>query len=88
MRYFSPLFGGKWYSSLVKKKNFSLHSLKPKGLFESEKGIGAKVGKKVGFFNVFCSSHFFANVITLMANNKEKGRLADWLTDKQEEEEK
>lgn len=42
------------------------------------------MGKKVGFFNVFCSSHFFANVITLMANNKEKGRLAD----KQEEEEK
>ena len=46
------------------------------------------MGKKVGFFNVFCSSHFFANVITLMANNKEKGRLADWLADKQEEEEK
>ena len=43
----------------------------------------AKVGKKVDF-TVFCSSHFFANVITLMANNKEKGRLAD----KQEEEEK
>ena len=42
------------------------------------------MGKKVGFFNVFCSSQFFANVITLMANNKEKGRLAD----KQEEEEK
>ena len=40
------------------------------------------MGKKVGFFNVFCSSQFFANVITLMANNKEKGRLAD----KQEEE--